>query len=70
MTDPLHVESFFHEGTGTWTHVVHRGIDAVVIDPVLDYDPKSGRIGTDSLRVVQDYLAGRRSPLSTLQHIA
>lgn len=58
MTDPLHVESFFHEGTGTWTHVVHRGIDAVVIDPVLDYDPKSGRIGTDSLRVVQEYLAG------------
>jgi len=57
MTDPLHVESFFHEGTGTWTHVAHRGIDAVVIDPVLDYDPKSGHIGTDSLRVVQDYLA-------------
>jgi glyoxylase-like metal-dependent hydrolase (beta-lactamase superfamily II) len=58
MTDPLHVESFFHEGTGTWTHVVHRGGDAVVIDPVLDYDSKSGRIGTDSLRVVQEYLAG------------
>lgn len=58
MTDTLHVESFFHEGTGTWTHVVHRGGDAVVIDPVLDYDPKSGRIGTDSLRIVQDYLAG------------
>lgn len=57
MTEPLHVESFFHEGSSTWTHVVHRGHDAVVIDPVLDYDPKSGRIGTDSLRVVQDYVA-------------
>lgn len=53
----LHIEPFFHAGTGTWTYVVHREGDAVVIDPVLDYDPKSGRIGTDSLRAVQDYIA-------------
>lgn len=53
----LHIEPFFHAGTGTWTYVVHRGDDAVVIDPVLDYDPKSGRIGTDSLREVQAYIA-------------
>jgi glyoxylase-like metal-dependent hydrolase (beta-lactamase superfamily II) len=58
MAMPLHIEPFFHAGTGTWTHVVHRGTDAVVIDPVLDYDPKSGRIGTESVRVVQDYIAG------------
>ena len=57
MTEPLHIESFFHDGTGTWTHVAHRDGDAVVIDPVLDYDPKSGRIATNSLRQVQDYLA-------------
>lgn len=57
MASTLHIESFFHAGTGTWTHVVHRDGDAVVIDPVLDYDPKSGRIGTDSLGVVQDYMA-------------
>jgi glyoxylase-like metal-dependent hydrolase (beta-lactamase superfamily II) len=55
--DSLHIQSFFHADTGTWTHVVHRGADAVVIDPVLDYDPKSGRIGTDSLRAVQDFIA-------------
>lgn len=52
----LHIEPFFHAGTGTWTYVVHRDGDAVVIDPVLDYDPKSGRIGTESVRAVQQYL--------------
>lgn len=57
MTTTLRIEPFFHAGTGTWTYVVHRDGDAVVIDPVLDYDPKSGRIGTDSLRQVQDYVA-------------
>lgn len=56
MPASLHIEPFFHEGTGTWTYVVQRADDAVVIDPVLDYDPKSGRIATDSLRKVQDYI--------------
>ena len=60
MDAALHIEPFFHDGTGTWTYVVHRGSEAVVIDPVLDYDPKSGRIATDSLRKVQDYIASNR----------
>ena len=57
MDATLHIEPFFHPGTGTWTYVVNRGTDAVVIDPVLDYDSKSGRIGTESLQAVQDYIA-------------
>ena len=57
MDATLHIQPFFHDGTGTWTYVVHRGADAVVIDPVLDYDPKSGRIGTESVRVVLEYIA-------------
>jgi glyoxylase-like metal-dependent hydrolase (beta-lactamase superfamily II) len=57
MNSPLRVQPFFHAGTGTWTYVVHRGQDAAVIDPVLDYDPKSGRIGTESLGEIQDYVA-------------
>lgn len=57
MNDTLHIMPFFHEGTGTWTYVIHRAHDAVVIDPVLDYDPKSGKVGIDSLRIVQDYIA-------------
>lgn len=44
MGDALRIQPFFHAETGTWTHVVSRGRDAVVIDPVLDYDPKSGRL--------------------------
>jgi glyoxylase-like metal-dependent hydrolase (beta-lactamase superfamily II) len=39
------VASFFDPDTGTWTHVVydHDGGHAAVVDPVLDYDPHSGR---------------------------
>lgn len=57
MNDTLYIAPFFHQGTGTWTYVLHRAGDAVVIDPVLDYDPKSGKVGIDSLRVVLDYIA-------------
>jgi len=57
MTTALHITSFFHDASGTWTHVVQRDGDAVVIDPVLDYDPKSGRIGIESLRMLQKHLA-------------
>ncbi len=42
--NPL-VESFFDEATSTFTHVVHAGPGSAcaIIDPVLDFDPKSGR---------------------------
>ena len=56
MTDTLHIEPFFHDGTGTWTYVLHHDGDAVVIDAVLDFDPKSGKVAIDSLRAVQDYI--------------
>lgn len=52
MTDPLHIEPFFHHATCTWTCVVSRGRDAVIIDPVLDYDPKSGQLGSESIDAV------------------
>lgn len=44
------VTSFFHEPTFTVTHVVREpdGARCAIVDPVLDYDPKSGRTGTDS----------------------
>ena len=39
------IESFFDDVTATFTHVVFEapGSPAIIIDPVLDYDPKSGR---------------------------
>jgi glyoxylase-like metal-dependent hydrolase (beta-lactamase superfamily II) len=57
MDHALHIEPFFHASTGTWSYVVHRGGDAVIIDPVLDYDPKSGQVATDSARTLLDYVA-------------
>ncbi len=53
-----HVEPFFQALTGTWTCVVHDGPAAVIIDPVLDYDSKSGAVETTSIDKVMDYIAG------------
>lgn len=52
------VASFFHAATSTWTHVVAAPATgaAAVIDPVLDFDPVSGQLGTEAVRVVLDHL--------------
>ena len=44
------IRSFFDEATNTVTHLVADPVTgaAAVIDPVLDYDPASGQIGTAS----------------------
>jgi glyoxylase-like metal-dependent hydrolase (beta-lactamase superfamily II) len=40
------VKSLYHAPTNTWTHVVAdpHSMAAAVIDPVLDFDPASGRV--------------------------
>jgi glyoxylase-like metal-dependent hydrolase (beta-lactamase superfamily II) len=45
----MQIEPFFDPRTSTLTYLVHRDGVGVVIDPVLDYDPRSGRIFTESL---------------------
>jgi glyoxylase-like metal-dependent hydrolase (beta-lactamase superfamily II) len=55
----LVIQPFFHAGSGTWSYVISRGVDAVAIDPVLDYDAPSGRVGTDSARRLLQYVDGR-----------
>jgi len=47
MTDPI-VETFFHEATFTATHLAHDPTTrrAAIVDPVLDFDAKSGRTAT------------------------
>lgn len=60
MPGELHIESFFHDATGTWTHVVGRDGDAVVIDPVLDYDPAAGVVDDASVRAVAAFLERNR----------
>jgi glyoxylase-like metal-dependent hydrolase (beta-lactamase superfamily II) len=44
------VEPFFDPVTATVTYVVHTGHGSAcaIVDPVLDYDPKSGRTSTES----------------------
>lgn len=45
-----HVHGIFDPGTWTVTYVVYakEGSACTIIDPVLDYDPKSGRTRTDT----------------------
>lgn len=47
MTRP-DVATFHHADSGTWSYVVSdpASRSAAIIDPVLDYDPKSGRTST------------------------
>jgi glyoxylase-like metal-dependent hydrolase (beta-lactamase superfamily II) len=53
------VTPFFHAPTGTWTYVVAdpESRIAAVIDPVLDYDWRSGRTGTKSSDAVATHCA-------------
>jgi glyoxylase-like metal-dependent hydrolase (beta-lactamase superfamily II) len=48
--DTLYVEAFFDSATWTISYLVmdRASLHCALIDSVLDYDPKSGRTGTDS----------------------
>ena len=59
MSADLSIQPFFHDGTGTWSYVVSRDSDVVVIDPVLDYDQRSGHVATDSARQLLAYVLER-----------
>lgn len=50
MTNPAHIQAFFDEATFTVTYLVGDPAtkQAAVIDPVLDFDPASGRLSTGS----------------------
>jgi glyoxylase-like metal-dependent hydrolase (beta-lactamase superfamily II) len=51
---PAAVQSFYHADTSTWSHVVADPATrvAAIIDPVLDFDPASGRAGVASARQI------------------
>ena len=59
MSDPLHIQPFFHDASGTRTYVVSRGRDAVIIDPVLDYDHRTGRVSHRSADDLLGFAAGQ-----------
>jgi glyoxylase-like metal-dependent hydrolase (beta-lactamase superfamily II) len=55
------VTPFFHADSGTWTYLVAdpESGKALVIDPVLDFDAKSGRTSTASAQAVFDAIRER-----------
>ena len=57
-----HIKSFFDKATWTFTYVVSDPETrvCVVIDPVLDYDPKSGRTRTQSAQQIIDYITNNQ----------
>jgi glyoxylase-like metal-dependent hydrolase (beta-lactamase superfamily II) len=54
----IHIQEFFDKNTSTLTYVVHdpQSRDAIVIDPVMDYDPASGRVWSESVHKVVAYI--------------
>lgn len=55
----MDIQHFFDRATSTLTYVVHDTTTGVVIDPVLDYDPKSARTSFQSAQVVARYIDDR-----------
>ena len=56
------VQPFLHGHSNTWSYLVDAGdgTEAAIIDPVLDFDPKSGRTGTASVQALLDHVAAHR----------
>jgi len=54
----MQVHSFLHDDTETFTHVLADADagECAIIDPVLDFDAKSGRTSTESVDTVIDFV--------------
>ena len=61
-----HIESFFDADTHTISHVIYDrdGGTAAVVDPVWDYDPKSGRTATHSVERIAAFLHEKKLTLA------
>ncbi len=55
------VHPFRHEPTGTWSYVLvdPESRRSAIVDPVLDFDPKSGRSSAASAGLVAEFVRGR-----------
>jgi glyoxylase-like metal-dependent hydrolase (beta-lactamase superfamily II) len=56
----MNVQHFFDPRTWTLSYVVHDGRTGAVIDPVRDYDPRSGRTSWQAAEAIAAYLAAER----------
>tara|TARA_R110002072_G_scaffold184855_1_gene341410 strand:+ start:3532 stop:4386 length:855 start_codon:yes stop_codon:yes gene_type:complete len=52
----MQVQHFFDPRTSSLSYVVHDGSEAIAIDAVLDYDPRSGRVFHESADQVLSYV--------------
>jgi len=57
----LAVKEFFDKDTWTLTYVVYddRTLDAIVLDPVWDYDPAASKMATHSADVALDFIKNK-----------
>ncbi|HET7006164.1 MAG TPA: MBL fold metallo-hydrolase [Candidatus Binatia bacterium] len=55
----MEIQHFFDPATSTLTYVVHDSRTGVVIDPVLDYEPKGARTSFRSATTVAQYIDDR-----------
>lgn len=64
----MHIEPFFDERTFTITYVVfdEASRDAVIIDPVLDYEPSGGKLWTESLERLAAFVDDKKL---TVHHV-
>lgn len=57
----VEIRPFLHPPTSTWSYVVSDpGAAAAIIDPVLDFDMKSGRTWTEAADAIVGYVRERR----------
>ncbi len=61
--DPQDAESpvvltFFEKATATWQYIIHdpKSLEAVIVDSVLDYDPASGSVTTQTADGLLSYI--------------
>ena len=52
----MNIQHFFDPATFTLSYVVHDGHSGIVIDPVLDYEPRSGRTSWHSAETIARYI--------------
>ena len=57
-----HVHTFYDQATFTLTYVVYdeNSKDAIIIDPVLDYDPSGSKITTESLQKILEFVKAKK----------
>lgn len=57
-----HIKTFYDEATSTLTYVVYdeQTKDAVVIDPVLDYDPKASKVTASAVNAVSAFIKAQQ----------